>query len=50
MVLYEVFSHSVVKRYKTSILSKASLIQLICTVLALLSPFLVAYFANGKLL
>ena len=49
MVLYEVFSHSIVKRYKTSILSKASLIQLICIVITTLSPFLIAYFANGKL-
>ena len=47
MVLYEVFSHSINKRYKTSILSTGSFIQLICTVLALLSPFLIAYFANG---
>jgi hypothetical protein len=49
MVLYQVFSQSVVKRYRTSIVSKASLVQLICVVLAFLSPFLIAYFANGKL-
>lgn len=47
MVYYEVFSHSLVKRYKTSLISKASLVQLVCIVLTFLSPFLVAYFANG---
>lgn len=47
MVLYEVFSHSVKKRYKTSIFTKASIIQLISIVLTYLSPFLIAYFTGG---
>lgn len=47
MVLYEVFSHSQVLRYRTSLFSKASLVQIICIVLSLLSPFLIAYFTGG---
>ena len=47
MVLYEVFSHSEVRRYKASIVSKASLVQIITIVLSLLSPFLIAYFTGG---
>lgn len=47
MVLYEVFSHSIVARYRTSLFSKASLVQIICIVLTFLSPFLVAYFTGG---
>ena len=47
MVLYEVFSNPELKRYKTSVLSRASIIQLICIVLTFLSPFLIAYFTGG---
>ncbi|RNA25571.1 transmembrane protein -like [Brachionus plicatilis] len=47
MVLYEVFSHSIKKRYKTSIFTKASIIQLLSIVLTYLSPFLIAYFTGG---
>jgi hypothetical protein len=47
MVLYEVFSHAKYTRYKTNIFSKASLVQLITITLALLSPFLIAYFTGG---
>jgi hypothetical protein len=47
MVLYEVFSHSVKKRYLTSLFSKGSIVQLISIVLTLLSPFLIAYFTGG---
>jgi transmembrane protein 231 len=47
MALYEVFSHTEKKRYKTSVFSKASLVQLICIVLTFLSPFLIAYFTGG---
>lgn len=47
MVLYEVFSHSIKKRYKTSIFSKATIVQLISIVLTYLSPFLIAYFTGG---
>ena len=47
MVFYEVFSHPELRRYKTTIFSKASLVQLICIVLTYLSPFLIAYFCGG---
>jgi len=47
MVFYEVFSHPELKRYKTTIFSKASLIQLICIVITFLCPFIIVYFAGG---
>lgn len=47
MVFYEVFSHSIKKRYKTSLFTKATIVQLISIVLTFLSPFLIAYFTGG---
>jgi hypothetical protein len=47
MIIYEVYSHSVQKIYKTNLLSRASLFQLITITLTYLSPFLIAYFTNG---
>jgi hypothetical protein len=50
MVYYEVFSHPIYKRYKTTVVSKASILQVITIVLTLLSPFLIAYFTGGLFL
>ena len=47
MVFYEVFSHPELRRYKTSVFSKATIVQLICVVITLLCPFLIAYFSGG---
>lgn len=47
MVLYQVYSHEIKKRYKSNIFSKASIVQFICVVLSLLGPFLIAYYMTG---
>ncbi len=47
MVFYEVYSHPELKRYKATIFSKASIIQLVCIVITFLCPFIIVYFAGG---
>lgn len=47
MVFYEVFSHAELRRYKSTIFSKATTVQLFCIVITFLCPFLIAYFAGG---
>ena len=49
MVFYEVFSHPELRIYKTTLVSKATLVQLIAICISLLSPFLIAYFTGGNL-
>ena len=47
MVFYEVYSHAELRRYKSTIFSKATAVQLVCIVITFLCPFLIAYFAGG---
>lgn len=47
MVFYEVFSHPELRRYKATIFSKATIVQLVCIIITLLCPFLITYFAGG---
>jgi hypothetical protein len=47
MIVYEVYSHSIQKIYKTNLLSRGTLFQLITITLTYLSPFLIAYYTNG---
>lgn len=47
MVFYEVFSHPELRRYKASIFSKATIIQIFSIIVTFLCPFLIAYFSGG---
>lgn len=47
MGLYEIYSHPVYYRYKSSICSKATLFVLLCLPLTLIPPLLIAYRSQG---
>ena len=47
MALYEVYAHSELRRYKTHVCSKATLIQIFCLLLMVIPPFFVAYRSEG---
>ncbi|KAI0227131.1 transmembrane protein 231 [Lamellibrachia satsuma] len=47
MALYEIYTHSELRRYKTHICSKATLVQIFCLLLTFIPPFFVAYRSEG---
>jgi transmembrane protein 231 len=47
MAIFTVFTDSVIRQYKTSVVSKALLFQLIVIVITLLAPFFLAYSSRG---
>lgn len=47
MVLYEIYSHPIVKRYKASIFSKATFFQVVTFILTVICPLLIAYRSQG---
>ncbi|XP_035207045.1 transmembrane protein 231-like isoform X2 [Stegodyphus dumicola] len=49
MALYEVFSHSVKIKHKTTLCSKTSLFYILATALQFIFPILVAYYTQGFL-
>ena len=48
MAIYEIFSHAELRRYKTHIASKATLVQIICALLTFIPPLIIAYRSEGR--
>ena len=47
MAVFEVYSHPELRRYKTHVCSKASLVQLFCLALTWIPPLLIALRSQG---
>jgi hypothetical protein len=47
MAVFEVFAHPEVRRYKTTIVSKAAVFQVFCVLITFIVPIIIAYRSGG---
>ena len=47
MAVYEVYSQPELRRYKTHVCSKATIVQIFCVLLTFIPPLLIAYRSEG---